>query len=213
MEAYTTLHRADPNEYVQAQLKGLVTLTRDHIVNDILHYDLFFTRDWQCVSSDVSYGHDIEGTWLMDEAAGQLHDRELANEIFALTTDMAEVTLKEGLDRDGAVFNELREGHLLDSDRIWWVQAEAMIGFFNAYQKDSKAEYYTAALDCWNIIQTQIIDRQNGEWHWKTNRKGQAYTQEAKVEPWKCPYHNSRALLEVYARISPLETTEQSTIQ
>lgn len=213
MEAYTTLHRADANEHVQAQLEALVELTRDHIVDDKLHYGLFFTRDWQCVSQDVSYGHDIEGTWLMDEAAGQLLDRELAADIFSLTTDMAKVTLLEGIDKHGAVLYELREGHLIDSDRIWWVQAEAMVGFFNAYQKDPQIEFYEAAKNCWEIIQSQLVDKENGEWHSKTNRKGEPYLDEPKVEPWKCPYHNGRACLEVYARIAPLETSEQATIQ
>jgi mannobiose 2-epimerase len=213
MEAYTRLHSAEPNAQVQAQLKGLVALTRDHIVDEKLHYGLFFTRDWKCVSSDVSYGHDIEGTWLMDEAAGQLVNSELAADIFALTTKMAQVTLKQGLDRDGAVFNELREGYLLDSDRIWWVQAEAMIGFFNAYQKEPNTEFFEAAKNCWQIIQSHLVDQENGEWHWKTNRQGQPCIQKPKVEPWKCPYHNGRACMEIYARIAPLESTEQPSNQ
>ncbi|OQQ10680.1 N-acylglucosamine 2-epimerase [Vibrio splendidus] len=208
LEAYTTLHEACESASVQAQLHQLAELMKDKVVDKSLHYGLFFTRDWNCVSKDVSYGHDIEGTWLMDAAAGQLQDRELAHQIFEQTSKMANVTLVEGLERDGAVFNELREGFLLDSDRIWWVQAEAMVGFFNAYQKNSHAPLMQAAKDCWKIIQLQLTDSKNGEWFWKVSRLGKPYLDEPKVEPWKCPYHNGRACLEVYKRIAPLEQTE-----
>ena len=212
MEAYTTLHRAWKEPRVEEKILHLLTLIKDKVVDETLHYGLFFSRDWQCVSKDVSYGHDIEGTWLMDEAAGELSDREFASEIFSLTTEMAKVTLNEGLDRDGAVFNELREGHLLDSDRIWWVQGEAMVGFFNAYQKDPRPEFLQAAYQCWNIIQTQLKDKENGEWFWKTTREGKPYPGEPKVEPWKCPYHNGRACLEVFTRIAPLTSEEQLSV-
>lgn len=205
LEAYTTLHEACQDEDVQLKLHLLAELMKDKVVDETLHYGLFFTKDWQCVSQDVSYGHDIEGSWLMDAAAGQLKDRELAHKIFEQSSLMAEVTLREGLERDGAVFNELREHHLLDSDRIWWVQAEAMVGFFNAYQKNSKAPLMQAAKDCWQVIQQQLKDKENGEWFWKVNRQGKPYTGEPKVEPWKCPYHNGRACLEVFKRIAPLE--------
>ncbi|USD67401.1 AGE family epimerase/isomerase [Vibrio sp. SCSIO 43136] len=211
MEAYTTLHQAWPDLHVQQQLKGLCELMIEKVVDSSLHFGLFFSRDWKCVSRDVSYGHDIEGTWLMDAAAGQLEDRTLANAIFELTSEMAQVTYDQGMEKDGAIFNELREGHLLDSDRIWWVQAEAMVGFFNAYQKSLKAEQFSAAQGCWNIIQTELKDGRFGEWYWKVNRQGQPYTSEAKVEPWKCPYHNGRACLEVYQRIAPLEQDDQIT--
>jgi len=205
LEAYTTLHEACGGVEVQQQLHHLSELMKDKIVDDSLHFGLFFTKDWQCVSKDVSYGHDIEGTWLMDEAAGQLKDRELASEIFELTIRMADITSQEGLERDGAVFNELRDGFLLDSDRIWWVQAEAMVGFFNAYQKHSNPNALNAAMGCWKIIQQQLVDEINGEWFWKVDRLGSPYRSEPKVEPWKCPYHNGRACLEVYKRIAPLE--------
>ncbi|MDG3085316.1 AGE family epimerase/isomerase [Vibrio hannami] len=202
MEAYTTLNKAWKSPLVESRIQHLLELMCDKVVDEKLHYGLFFSRDWQCVSKDVSYGHDIEGTWLMDEAAGELSDREFAAKVFSLTTRMADITLEEGIDADGAVFNELREGHLIDTDRIWWVQGEAMVGFFNAYQKEPKPEFLEAGLRCWNIIQTQLVDKVNREWYWKTYRDGRPYTDTPKVEPWKCPYHNGRACLELYNRIT-----------
>ncbi|WGK83260.1 AGE family epimerase/isomerase [Vibrio aestuarianus] len=210
LEAYTVLFQATKSEEVEAKLSALCQLMSEKVVDETLHYGLFFTRDWHCVSGDVSYGHDIEGTWLMDDAAKQLKNRDLAEKVFGQSYDMACVTSVEGLDRDGAVFNELREGHLLDSDRIWWVQAEAMVGFFNAYQKKNTPLLLDNALGCWNIIQGQLKDRVNGEWFWKVKRNGQTYKGLPKVEPWKCPYHNGRACLEMIKRIAEIEsyTTE-----
>ncbi|MDB1125335.1 AGE family epimerase/isomerase [Vibrio algarum] len=204
MEAYTTLGKAWDDPRVEQQNKNLLSVMRDKVIDQKWHYGLFFTKDWRCISNDVSYGHDIEGTWLMDDAARQISDIAFTDEILTLTTKMAEITISEGVDKDGAVFNELREGHLLDSDRIWWVQGEAMVGFLNAYQKSCKPMFLQAAIECWHIIQNQLVDPINGEWFWKVTRQGLPYIQEAKVEPWKCPYHNGRACLEVYTRIQQL---------
>ncbi|MEH0674039.1 AGE family epimerase/isomerase [Vibrio scophthalmi] len=210
LEAYTVLFQATKSEEVEAKLSALCQLMSEKVVDETLHYGLFFTRDWHCVSGDVSYGHDIEGTWLMDDAAKQLKNRDLAEKVLGQSYDMVCVTSVEGLDRDGALFNELREGYLLDSDRIWWVQAEAMVGFFNAYQKKNTPMLLDNALGCWNIIQRQLKDRVNGEWFWKVKRNGQTYKGLPKVEPWKCPYHNGRACLEMIKRIAEVEncTTE-----
>ncbi|MGL6171315.1 MAG: AGE family epimerase/isomerase [Vibrio sp.] len=209
LEAYTLLHQASQDPRVASQLAALSQIMAEKVVNDTLHYGLFFTRDWRCVSQDISYGHDIEGTWLMDAAAQQLSDAQLAAKIVAQSSAMAQITAQQGIDRDGAIFNELREGHLLDCDRIWWVQAEAMVGFFNAYQKDRRPQQLANALGCWTIIQHQLKDHLNGEWYWKVNRCGQPYRNTAKVEPWKCPYHNGRACLEMIKRITDVEQTGQ----
>ncbi|WP_262021729.1 AGE family epimerase/isomerase [Vibrio quintilis] len=205
LEAYTVLYRVTKDPKLERKLSALSQLMSEKVIDSKLHYGLFFTRDWQCVSRDVSYGHDIEGTWLMDEAAKELNDPNLSEQLFEQSYEMAKVTSQEGIDRDGAVFNELREGHLLDSDRIWWVQAEAMVGFFNAYQKHQNLAFMNNAMDCWKLIQQQLKDTVNGEWYWKVNRKGKPYKKTPKVEPWKCPYHNGRACLEMIKRITLLE--------
>lgn len=210
LEAYTVLHQATQDPRVESQLAALSQIMAEKVVDDTLHYGLFFSRDWHCVSQDVSYGHDIEGTWLMDEAAKQIVNPQLAASITEQSSAMAKVTGEQGVDRDGAVFNELREGYLLDSDRIWWVQAEAMVGFFNAYQKEARPEFLAYTLGCWNIIQSQLKDNVNGEWYWKVNRLGEPYKNTAKVEPWKCPYHNGRACLEMIKRITNVEQTGQA---
>lgn len=205
LEAYANLLRIYPDAKLEARVKELIDLFRERIILPNQHFGLFFTRDWQCVSRDISYGHDIEGTWLIDDAVRLLSDKHYVREITTLTTQMAQVTLQEGLDSDGAIFNELRDRHLLDTDRVWWVQAEGMVGFFNAYLKSLNPAFHKAALDCWHIINQQLIDKNNGEWYWKTYRDGRPYLDRAKVEPWKCPYHNGRACLELIERLSGFE--------
>ena len=202
LEAYTNLYRSNKSMAVYRQILMLLQLFRDKIIREDFHYGLFFSRDWQCVSQDISYGHDIEGSWLIDEATRLLTDENLKAKMLELTLKMARVTLAQGVDKDGAIFNEFRHGHLIDADRIWWVQAEAMVGFYNAYQKSQASELLEAARNCWRIIQSDIVDRKNGEWFWKTDRQGVPYTNEPKIEPWKCPYHNGRACLELDLRLA-----------
>ncbi|MGN1281700.1 MAG: AGE family epimerase/isomerase [Succinivibrio sp.] len=204
LEAFTKLYEASHDETVQKQMAKLAKLMIDKVVNEQNHFGLFYTREWDCCSHDVSFGHDIEGSWLLDEAADQISDKELSNRIREVTTKMAEITARYGSDRDGATFNEFRDGHLLDTDRIWWVQAESMIGYFNAYQKTGNKEFLELSLCCFEIIRSQLKDGINGEWFWKVDRYGNPYKDCPKVEPWKCPYHNGRACLEMYKRIDSL---------
>ncbi|RKF15568.1 N-acylglucosamine 2-epimerase [Alginatibacterium sediminis] len=205
LEAYANLQRAKPQVKVESRLIHLLELFEEHIIDDKCHYGLFFQRDWQCVSQDVSYGHDIEGTWLLDDAALQVNQPTLRKRIQDSSLEMAYATLNEGRDFDGAVFNELHQQRYLDCDRIWWVQAEAMLGFYNAFEKSLDPKMLEASQHCWDIIQTQLIDHTHGEWHMQTNRFGKPYTDLPKVEPWKCPYHNGRACLEMYLRLEKLQ--------
>lgn len=211
LEAYANLLRVWPDAKLKARVVALLALFRDRIIGQNGHFGLFFTRDWTCVSRDISYGHDIEGSWLIDDAARLLPEKDLVQEITTLTSRMAGITLQEGLDSDGAIFNELRDRHLLDTDRVWWVQAEGMVGFFNAYLKTLNPHFHQAAMNCWRIINQQLIDKTGGEWYWKTYRDGRPYVDRAKVEPWKCPYHNGRACLELIERISGFEESHYAS--
>ncbi len=208
LEAFTKLYEASHDETVQKQMSALAKLMLDKIVNKEKHFGLFYTREWDCCSHDVSFGHDIEGSWLLDEAADQITDKKLSDEIRKVTLEMAKVTARYGVDKDGATFNEFRDAHLLDTDRIWWVQAESMIGYFNAYQKTNDEKFLALSEVCFNIIKTQLKDNINGEWFWKVDRYGNPYKDCPKVEPWKCPYHNGRACLEMFKRIDSLQSAK-----
>ena len=142
---------------------------------------------------------DIECSWLLYEAAEVLGDKAILNKVTPVTIQMAQATLDKGLDADGSVFNE-QSGNHIDKTRHWWPQAEAIVGFWNAYQLTRDEKYKHAALNCWTYIQKQIKDLEHGEWLWGRDESGQLL-QEDKAGPWKAPYHNGRMCMEMIDRI------------
>lgn len=203
LEAYTNLYRIWPDNLLQQKLRNLITVTIDHIVNEeSWHFNLFFDLAWNSEADHISYGHDIEGSWLLCEAAEVLGDEDLLAAVRLVALRMAEATLKEGVDEDGGLFNEAGPAGLLDTDKDWWPQAEAVVGFYNAFQLTGDEVYREAALHAWTFIERHLVDHQNGEWHWSVRRDGTISDNEEKAGPWKCPYHNSRACMEMIERLA-----------
>jgi mannobiose 2-epimerase len=199
LEAYTNLYRVWKDDELARQLRNLILIFIKKIVNPATnHLDLFFDECWTSKSTIVSYGHDIEASWLIDEAARVLGDQELLSKVQNVCIKIAESAC-EGLQPDGSLVYELDKGHL-DTDRHWWVQAEAVVGFLNAYELTENQEWLDKALKCWKYISENLIDREAGEWFWSISDEGIANTDEDKAGFWKCPYHNSRMCLEVTAR-------------
>ena len=162
---------------------------------------MFFTEDWKHESTKNSYGHDIEGSWLLWEAAEILGDEEVKNKLKPICLKMADQVLASGLDKDGGLMNEGTNGVVEDSNKHWWVQAESVVGFMNAYQLTKEEKYLKASLSTWEFIKNYIIDKKNGEWYHSVSKDDhKVFTQELKTGPWKCPYHNSRMCLEIIQR-------------
>ncbi len=205
MEAYTNLLRVRKDGQVETSLRELIHITTDRIVNaDTKQFQLFFDSEWNSLAPTVSYGHDIEGSWLLYEAAEVLGDEELLAKVEPLVLAMAQKVYDDGMDKThGGLFNEVNGSHV-DTDKIWWVQAEAMVGFLNAYQLSGKEYFLEASFNVWEFCRKYIIDKRHGEWFWKTYADGTASTETEKVGPWKCPYHNSRACFEVIKRMDAL---------
>jgi len=203
LEAYTHLFRVSKNEGVGLALKRLVQCFLDRFVDPASgHLHLFFDENWNLKSDVVSYGHDIEASWLLMEAAELLADPSLlqAAEFFALR--LAQATLVEGLDETGGIFNEMHKDGTLDDDKHWWPQAEAVIGFWNAWQLSGEEAYQKAAWQTWAFIKQSIMDEEQGEWHWGRTADHQLMLEEDKAGPWKAPYHNSRMCIEIIKRTS-----------
>lgn len=202
MEAYTRLLQVWPDAALRAALWDLVgrMLTR---VLDVRtgHLRLFFTADWQPTSDKISYGHDIEAAWLLARAVATLDDAELAARMPAVVLRIADATLAEGMDADGGIFNLGDPGGIVDAGKEWWPQAEAVVGFLEAWRISGAARYFDAAARTWNFIATHLIDRRHGEWHRGVTRDGRVDPAWPKVSFWKCPYHNGRMGLEVRARL------------
>jgi mannobiose 2-epimerase len=201
LEAYTALHRVWPDAGLANRLRALVELFLDRIVDPGTgHLGLFFGMDWAPLSAEVSFGHDVEAGWLLNEAAAELGDADLVGRVRPVALRLARLTLEEGLDADGGLFNERSASGHLDTDKHWWPQAEAVVGFLDAYEHTGEAAFADAARRTWAFIQRAIVDRDGGEWFFRVDRGGVPYREEDTVGPWKCPYHNARACLEIMER-------------
>ena len=206
LEAYTTLYRVWPDPALAGRLRDLIRIFLDRVLDPASgHLTCFFDEDWTRTSALVSFGHDVEATWLLDEAATVLGDGALTEAVRAATVPVVRRTIAEGLDADGGLLNERHADGRLDDDKHWWPQAEAVVGFLNAYQATGDDAFAEAALRTWAFIQRHVVDRDAGEWHFRVSRAGVPYRdEEDKVGPWKCPYHNARACLEIIERVGAL---------
>lgn len=205
LEAYTNLFRVWKDERLQHQLTNLIEIFIERIINHQTNsFDLFFDENWNPKSKETSFGHDIEGSWLLYEATEVLGNKELLKKVQDITIKMAAQVANNGIDADGAVLNEGQYGKIIDYDKHWWPQAEGIVGFINAWQLTNDPRHLTHAFNIWNFTKDKIIDNENGEWYFRVNRSGIPYTEEDKVGPWKCPYHNGRACLEIIERYNNL---------
>ena len=205
LEAYANLYRVWPDAELRARLRSLVELFLAHIVDPAsAHLLPFFDDAWAPRSGVISFGHDIEASWLLLEAADITADVALRERVRQVSIRMAEAVLNEGLDPQGGLFYEIGADGILDTGKEWWPQAEAIVGFVNAYQETGGVGFLEAAERTWAFTRRYIVDRESGEWFRRVSRDGSLDPACEKVGPWKCPYHNTRACLEVMARAERL---------
>ena len=187
---------------VEASLRNLIDIFTDRILNPETHHlDLFFEMDWKRGAGHLeSYGHDIECSWLMHEAALVLGDEKVLRKVEDIVRLVAKASEK-GLRSDGAMIHEANlDTGRADDDLHWWVQAENVVGWFNLWQHFGDEEAFKRAERCWTYIKEQLIDWDNGEWHWSRRPDGSLNLDDDKAGFWKCPYHNSRMCLEIIER-------------
>jgi len=207
MEAYTVLYQAWPDPGLREDLRSLVELMLTRISSaDGRHLGLYFARDWSPRSTRFSYGHDIEASWLLARAADVLGDPLLSSRVSKAALVLAEATLAEGMDPDGGIMNEGTQAGPDDTDKEWWQQAEAVVGFLNAYQLSGDERHLRASQRVWSFIQKFIVDEKGGEWHRAVDRSGKLKQGHPKLGFWKCPYHNGRACLELVQRVRALHS-------
>ena len=187
---------------VEASLRNLIDIFTDKILNPETHHlDLFFEMDWTRGAGHLeSYGHDIECSWLMHEAALVLGDQKVLEKIETVVRQVAKASEK-GLRPDGSMIHEanLDTGHV-DDDLHWWVQAENVVGWYNLWQHFGDEDALKKAARCWQYIKDNLVDNKNGEWFWSRHPDGTLNTVDDKAGFWKCPYHNSRMCLEILER-------------
>jgi mannobiose 2-epimerase len=211
LEAYAHLFRVWPDPLLADRLRELVSLFHQKILNaENSHLHHFFTETWMPRSDNYTFGHDIEGSWLLCEAADALGDPVLRSDTRDLAVRIARTTQSEGLDADGGLHYEGQGGRITDDRKEWWPQAEAVIGFFNAWQISHDRSFLESAIGCWQFIQKYVVDPKDGEWFWRVSRQGVPDLDQPKVSAWKCPYHNSRCCLELIQRTRPPSPSENN---
>lgn len=209
-EAYTELYRVDKKAEVKEKLMWMMDLIAEKIYNPELHrQEVFFDEKWNTLIDLHSYGHDIETAWLVDRSVEVIGEKKYEEMMTPITLDLARQVRKLAFNGE-SLSNECEKG-IDDTNRVWWVQAETVVGFLNAAEKcgrDSQEgeEYLEAAKSVWEFIKTYVIDWREGyeagrEWYWLVDEKGNPYNDKPIVEPWKCPYHNGRMCFEVMKRL------------
>jgi mannobiose 2-epimerase len=205
LEAYTNLCRVWKNDLLKKALENLVLIFFEKILdNKTFHLNLFFDENWECKSTITSYGHDIEASWLLLEAANVLDNESIITRAREICKLMVTANL-EGLQKDGSLIYEKNNatGHI-NYDRDWWVQAEALVGYMNAWEVTGNENFLDISISCWKYIKENLIDYKNGEWFWGIKKDGSVNRKDDKAGFWKCPYHNSRACLEIMHRYKSL---------
>lgn len=202
LEAYTELHRVSHDEKVGDRLRWIMDTFADKVYNPKLkRQEVFFDKDYNSIIDLHSYGHDIETAWLMDRSLEVLGDAAYTEKLTPITKALTENIYNVAFDGH-SLSNECDKG-VVDTNRVWWVQAETIVGFLNGYEKDpSKTQYQEAAEAAWQFIKEHVIDkRQGSEWYWLVRQDGSPVEGKPIVEPWKCPYHNGRMCMEVIRRL------------
>lgn len=201
-EAYTELYRVDHRADVGDHMREMLDVFAKKVYNpEKKRQEVFFDRQWNSLIDLHSYGHDIESSWLLDRGCLVLGDEAYSRKLEPVILELAQ-KIYERAYRDHSVMNECENG-VDNTDRIWWVQAEAVVGFLNAWEKWPEREYFLeAAKDIWKYIDQVILDKREGsEWYWRVDESGRPIEGEPIVEPWKCPYHNGRMCMEVIRRM------------
>ena len=217
LEAYAALYKVWKDELVAKRLTELMILFLDKIIRDDGHLGIFFDENFNEVKDSkgvCSFGHDIEASWLLCEAAEILNDKNIFNRMKSLSVKMVDEVEMVGVDKDGGLFLEsTKYGSHIRTNKHWWLQAENLVGFMNAFEISGDNKYWETVKLSWDFINKNVIDHEGGEWYTKVNRLGVPYLIEPKddpspyyrndwkIDPWKCPYHNGRAMMEMIRRI------------
>lgn len=203
IEPYTNLYRVWRSAELEKSLRNIIDIFLEKILNrDTHHLDLFFNMDWtrEPIQRE-SYGHDIECSWLMHEAALTLGDEVVLSRMEKVVKQVAKASEK-GLNPDGSMVHEANlTAGTVDDELHWWVQAEAVVGFFNLWQHFGDETALAKSLHCWQYIKQNLVDYAAGEWYWSRYKDGTINHKDDKAGFWKCPYHNSRMCLEILERL------------
>lgn len=220
LEAYAAFCKVSKNKLAHKRLEELLLLFMEKIIRADGHMGIFFDENFQETEASRavrSFGHDIEASWLLWETAEILGNNQIIQQMKPLSVKMLDAVDRAGVDKDGGLFLEsTRFGSHLRTNKHWWLQAETLVAFMNGFEITGDTKYWEKLKLSWNFIDNHVIDHENGEWFTKVNREGKPYLVEPeddpspyyrndwKIDPWKCPYHNGRAMMELIRRIEEM---------
>lgn len=212
MEAYTELYRVDGRADIRDSLHEILDIFCTKIYNDEKGIcEVFFDKDYNTLIDLESYGHDIEAAWLVDRAGQVLNEPEWSKRLESVVEGLARMAYEHAYDSVAGCFYNERENDKVDKQRIWWVQAEAVVGFCNAWErKPDCQEYLQAAEAIWGFILNTQVDRRSGEWFESVKEDGSVDESQGLVHAWKCPYHNGRMCIEMIRRLEELQQKEEA---
>lgn len=199
-EAYTECVRVSNHEGMKKRLYFMLDVIENHLYNpELERQEVFFDREYNTLIDLHSYGHDIEAAWLIDRCLDVLGDEDVNKRISPITQILTEKIYNRAYS-DHSLLNECEKG-VDDLRRIWWVQAEAVVGFYNGYNRTGNEKYKDAAEDIYSYIEEKLVDKRTGsEWFWCLDENHEPSSKQPIVEPWKCPYHNGRMCFELINR-------------
>ncbi len=204
LEAYTELYRADKFYAVGDSIRDILRIFKFKVYDaDKEICRVFFDKEYHSLIALESYGHDIEASWLIDRACQVLDDKAYYAEMLPVIEQLADGAYKNGIDAKNHAMNNECENGTVNAKKVWWVQAESVTGFYNAYQNQpDKIEYLQISENVWDYIQKYIIDPKTGEWIEDIMPDNTVKSGQALAHPWKCPYHNGRMCIEIIRRLS-----------
>lgn len=201
VEAYANLYTIWSNPKLKDSIKEILEVIAIYFIDkDSWHLKLFFDENWKEKEDVISYGHDIEAAWLLQWCAEAIEDEVLIKNYQKYAVAFADAT-KEGLDADGGLWYEYEpKEQKLIAEKHWWPQAELWIGMINAWQLTQNEEFLDITEKNFEFVEKYIIDHKNGEWIWGVYADYSPILKD-KAGFWKCPYHNSRACIELIKRL------------
>ncbi len=204
LEAYTELYRADAFFQVGDSLREILRIFKTRVYNAEKEIcEVFFDKEYHSLIALESYGHDIEASWLISRACEALDDKAYFEEMLPVIKGLAKGAYENGIDMKNHAMNNECENGTVSAKKVWWVQAEAVTGFYNAYQlQPEQTMYEQLSEQVWEYIQNYVIDQKTGEWFEDVEPDNQVKAGQALVHPWKCPYHNGRMCIEMIQRLS-----------
>lgn len=209
VEAYAALYKIWPDIALKQKIEHLLDVFQHYILSenkDRLH--LFFTETWEQKSTLQSFGHDVEAAWLLQECASIIEDEKRVKEFKEIAVKLANAVV-QAIDTDGGVWYEYdSKTNLWVKEKHWWPQAEAMVGFFNAYAITGSEIYLQQSIGCWRFVKQYLKDEKGGEWYWGV-QENYSVIKKGKAGFWKCPYHNGRACMELIIRINSMTGTTE----